>query len=57
MKHLHVIPVPDGMNALEAWAEIVTMGKLVEPNTVDCSWATIECSSDECADIERECDS
>lgn len=30
MKHVHVIPVPGGMTADEAWAEIATLGRLVE---------------------------
>lgn len=38
----HVIPVPLGMTAEEAWAEIVTMGRLVEPSE-ECTWATVEC--------------
>lgn len=50
---LHVIPVPEGMTPEEAWAEIVTMGRLVEPDG-GCSWAQIECDGQECTDIEKE---
>lgn len=43
---LHVIPVPKGMTAEEAWAEIVTMGRLVEcrwwHRFTRRSWAVIE---------------
>ena len=47
----HVIPVPRGMTPEDAWAEITTMGRLVEPDEF-CSWATIECDGHECLGID-----
>lgn len=43
---LHVIPVPVGMTPGEAWAEIDTMGRLVEYAKADvrfahCTWAVV----------------
>lgn len=51
-RHLHVIPVPEGMTPEESWAEIVTMGRLVEPDE-GCTWAGIECDGLTCIDIEE----
>lgn len=47
MRTLHVIPVPEGMTPLEAFAEIQTMGELVEfdphdPRFTSCTWAVVE---------------
>lgn len=50
-EHSHVIPVPRGMTAQEAWAEITTMGRLLEPDE-HCTWASVGCTG-ECADVDR----
>lgn len=47
-KHVHVIPVPDGMGVLDAWAELQMMGRFVEGQVVEKdgtggSWAVIHC--------------
>lgn len=48
--HLHVIPVPQGMTADAAWAEICMMGELIDaPPIVE--WATIRCEGDECRGV------
>lgn len=54
-RHVHVIPVPDGMDPLDAFEEIRIFGELAEGRVVQedgtggC-WATIECqvSAEEC---------
>lgn len=51
-EHAHTIPVPRGMTAGESWAEIITLGRLIEPDEF-CSWATVECDGEECADVDR----
>lgn len=50
MRHLHVIPVPHDLSAVEAWKQICIFGRLVDPPEAepDCVWATIPCDGQEC---------
>lgn len=54
VKHLHVIPVPEGMTPEQAWDELVAVGEflfpLTDPDTV--RWATIECDGETCEGVE-----
>lgn len=52
MRHVHVIPVPSGMDPIEAWSEIVIMGRLIDPGEAS-GWATIACDGRECGDVDR----
>lgn len=49
--HIHVIPIPVGMESEEAWAEIVIMGKLTENKPIR-EWAIIKCNGEECKSID-----
>lgn len=55
MMHVHTIPVPLGMTPEEAWAEITTLGKLVNPPQAEdeCGWSVIDCDGEECKSIEK----
>lgn len=50
MRHLHVIPVPDGMTAEQAFEEIIVMGQLVDRVVSEDGeggqWVTVSCEGD-----------
>lgn len=54
MKHLHVIPVPQGSTADEAWREITREGRILDTTLPIVEWATIKCDGEECDRVEVE---